>query len=334
MKQCKKIELLRILKHNYPGLVKVFLKASPVALFRRETPMALRLITFAQGSAVRPGAMLGDSEVLDLTAAGLPQADMAAIIAVGAPALAAIRALVANPPAAARLPLAAVKLLAPIPRPARNIFCVGRNYMDHVAEGDRTRGITNSELPKFPQFFTKAPETVIAPGDSIPDHGATGVTQWLDYEAELTLIIGKPGANIEKEDALSHVFGWTIANDVTGRDLQRRYGQWFKGKSLDGSCPLGPWIIPADELDASDIAIQLWINGEQRQSSRTSKMIFDVKDILHHLSKGFTLQPGDVVMTGTPEGVGYAMVPPQVLKTGDVVKIAVEGIGELTNPVG
>lgn len=300
--------------------------------------MALRLITFAAkttpGAAPRPGAMLGDSEVLDLTAAGLPQADMGAIIAAGAPALAAIRALVANPPAAARLPLSAVKLLAPIPRPARNIFCVGRNYMDHVAEGDRTRGITNSELPKFPQFFTKAPETVIAPGDTIPDHGATGVTQWLDYEAELTLIIGKPGANIAKEDALSHVFGWTIANDVTGRDLQRRYGQWFKGKSLDGSCPLGPWIIPADELDASDLAIQLWINGEQRQSSRTSKMIFDVKEILHHLSKGFTLQPGDVVMTGTPEGVGYAMVPPQVLKTGDVVKIAVEGIGELTNPVG
>ena len=153
-------------------------------------------------------------------------------------------------------------------------------------------------------------------------------------EGANALIIGKPGTNIEKVDALSHVFGWTIANDVTGRDLQRRYGQWFKGKSLDGSCPLGPWIIPADELDASDLAIQLWINGEQRQSSRTSKMIFDVTEIIHHLSKGFTLLPGDVIMTGTPEGVGYAMVPPQVLKSGDVVRIAIEGIGELTNPVG
>ncbi|WP_421989196.1 fumarylacetoacetate hydrolase family protein [Roseococcus sp.] len=278
--------------------------------------------------------MLGDSEILDLQAAGLAYADLAAVIAEGASAVAAIRAKVANPPAGAKVALASTKLLAPLPRPARNIFCVGRNYMDHVAEGDRTRGITSSELPKFPQFFTKAPDTVIAPGDTIPDHGATGVTEWLDYEAELTLIIGKPGANISKEDALSHVFGWTIANDVTGRDLQRRYGQWFKGKSLDRSCPLGPWIIPAEDLDASDLAIQLWINGEQRQSSRTSKMIFDVKDIIYHLSKGFTLLPGDVIMTGTPEGVGYAMVPPQVLKTGDVVKIAVEGIGELTNPVG
>ena len=296
--------------------------------------MTLKLVTFSSASGPKPGAMLGDAEVLDLQAAGLSYPDLASVIARGAPALAEIRAKVANPPAAAKVALASTKLLAPLPRPARNIFCVGRNYMDHVAEGDRTRGITNSELPKFPQFFTKAPESVIAPGDTIPDHGATGVTEWLDYEAELTLIIGKPGANIAKEDALSHVFGWTIANDVTGRDLQRRYGQWFKGKSLDGSCPMGPWIIPADDLDASDIAIQLWINGEQRQSSRTSKMIFDVKDIIHHLSKGFTLLPGDVIMTGTPEGVGYAMTPPQVLKTGDVVKIAVEGIGELTNPVG
>jgi 2-keto-4-pentenoate hydratase/2-oxohepta-3-ene-1,7-dioic acid hydratase in catechol pathway len=296
--------------------------------------MTLKLVTFSNTSGPKPGAMLGDSEILDLQAAGLPYADLAAVVAIGASAVAEIRAKVANPPAGAKVALASTKLLAPLTRPARNIFCVGRNYMDHVAEGDRTRGITTSELPKFPQFFTKAPDTVIAPGDTIPDHGATGVTEWLDYEAELTLIIGKPGANIAKEDALSHVFGWTIANDVTGRDLQRRYGQWFKGKSLDGSCPLGPWIIPAEDLDASDIAIQLWVNGEQRQSSRTSKMIFDVKDIIHHLSKGFTLLPGDVIMTGTPEGVGFAMTPPQVLKTGDVVKIAIEGIGELTNPVG
>jgi 2-keto-4-pentenoate hydratase/2-oxohepta-3-ene-1,7-dioic acid hydratase in catechol pathway len=296
--------------------------------------MTLKLVTFSSASGPRPGAMLGNTEILDLQAAGLPYADLAAVIAKGAPALAEIRAKVASPPTGAKVSLVSTKLLAPLPRPARNIFCVGRNYMDHVAEGDRTRGITNSELPKFPQFFTKAPECVIGPGATIPDHGATGVTEWLDYEAELALVIGKPGANIAKEDALSHVFGWTIANDVTGRDLQRRYGQWFKGKSMDGSCPLGPWIVPAGDLDASDIAIQLWINGEQRQSSRTSKMIFDVKDIIHHLSKGFTLLPGDVIMTGTPEGVGFAMTPPKVLKTGDVVKIAIEGIGELTNPVG
>ena len=296
--------------------------------------MSLRLVTFTDHEGPRAGAMLSETHLLDLAGAGLPHADMASIIAAGDVALSHIRALVAEHAPHARRPLSSVRLLAPLPRPARNIFCVGRNYMDHVAEGDRTRGITSSELPKFPQFFTKAPETVIAPHATIPDHGATGITQWLDYEAELALIIGKPGANIAREDAASHVFGWTIANDVTGRDLQRRYGQWFKGKSLDGSCPMGPWIIPADELDASDLAIQLWVNDEPRQSSRTSKMIFAVADIIHHLSQGFTLLPGDVIMTGTPEGVGYAMVPPRVLKTGDVVRVAVEGIGELTNPVG
>ncbi|MBC7432657.1 MAG: fumarylacetoacetate hydrolase family protein [Rubritepida sp.] len=298
--------------------------------------MSLKLVTFADAHGSRPGAMVGTDQVLDLVAAGALPAGaitMQALIESGASTLAAIRAAVAAPPAGALLQLADVQLLAPIPRPHRNVFCVGRNYMDHVAEGDRTRGITSSELPKYPQFFTKAPDTVIAPGADIPDHTATGVTQWLDYEAELTLIIGKAGANIAQADALSHVFGWTIGNDVTGRDLQRRHGQWFKGKSLDRSCPLGPWIVPADELDATDLAIRLWVNGEERQSSRTSKMIFDVKAIIHQLSQGFTLLPGDVIMTGTPEGVGYAMVPPRVLKDGDVVEIEIEGIGRLSNPV-
>lgn len=298
--------------------------------------MSLKLVTFADAHGSRPGAMVGTNQVLDLVAAGALPAGaitMQALIESGASTLAAIRAAVAAPPAGALLQLADVQLLAPIPRPHRNVFCVGRNYMDHVAEGDRTRGITSSELPKYPQFFTKAPDTVIAPGADIPDHTATGVTQWLDYEAELTLIIGKAGANIAQADALSHVFGWTIGNDVTGRDLQRRHGQWFKGKSLDRSCPLGPWIVPADELDATDLAIRLWVNGEERQSSRTSKMIFDVKAIIHQLSQGFTLLPGDVIMTGTPEGVGYAMVPPRVLKDGDVVEIEIEGIGRLSNPV-
>ncbi len=298
--------------------------------------MATKLVTFQPHGdpAPRAGVLLNEAEVLDLAAAGLPYATMLQVIEAGAAALAAIRAAMANPPAAAVRKLADVALLAPIPRPARNVFCVGRNYLDHVAEGDRASGRDTTEKPKYPQIFTKAPECVIAHGESIPDHGAAGITKWLDYEAELTLVIGTSGRDIAPGDALKHVFGWTIGNDVTGRDLQRRYGQWFKGKSLDRSCPLGPWIIPADELDATDIAIQLWVNGELRQSSRTSKMIFDVNQIIHHLSVGFTLLPGDVVLTGTPEGVGYAMQPPQVLKAGDVVRIAIEGIGELVNPVG
>lgn len=292
---------------------------------------ALNLITFADAAGSRAGVLLSGGRVLDLAIAMPPARDMLAVIDGGAAMLAAIRALAANPPANALLALSSVALQAPIPKPRRNVFCVGRNYMDHVAEGDRTRGITNSEVPKYPQFFTKAADCVIAPDAKVPTH--EGVTKWLDYEVELVAIIGTAGRDIPKEKALDHVFGWTIGNDVTGRDLQRRHGQWFKGKSLDRSCPLGPVIVPAADLSAADLAIGLKINGEQRQSSRTSKMIFDVPEIIHQLSAGFTLLPGDVIMTGTPEGVGYAMQPPQTLKAGDVMELTIEGIGTLTNTI-
>jgi len=292
---------------------------------------ALNLITFADAAGSRAGVLLSGGRVLDLAIAMPPARDMLAVIDGGAAMLAAIRALAANPPANALLPLASVALQAPIPKPRRNVFCVGRNYMDHVAEGDRTRGITQSEVPKYPQFFTKAADCVIAPDAKVPTH--EGVTKWLDYEVELVAIIGTAGRDIPKEKALEHVYGWTIGNDVTGRDLQRRHGQWFKGKSLDRSCPLGPVVVPAADLSAADLAIGLKINGEQRQSSRTSKMIFDVPEIIHQLSSAFTLLPGDVIMTGTPEGVGYAMQPPQTLKAGDVMELTIEGIGTLTNTI-
>ena len=292
---------------------------------------ALNLITFADAAGSRAGVLLSGGRVLDLAVAMPPARDMLAVIDGGAAMLAAIRALAANPPANALLALASVALQAPIPKPRRNVFCVGRNYMDHVAEGDRTRGITQSEVPKYPQFFTKAADCVIAPGANVPTH--EGVTKWLDYEVELVAIIGTAGRDIPKEKALEHVYGWTIGNDVTGRDLQRRHGQWFKGKSLDRSCPLGPVIVPAADLNAADLAISLKLNGEQRQASRTSKMIFDVPEIIHQLSSGFTLLPGDVIMTGTPEGVGYAMEPPQTMKAGDVMELTIEGIGTLTNTV-
>ena len=292
---------------------------------------ALNLITFADAAGSRAGVLLSGGRVLDLAVAMPPARDMLAVIDGGAAMLAAIRALAANPPPNAVLPLAGVALQAPIPKPRRNVFCVGRNYMDHVAEGDRTRGITQSEVPKYPQFFTKAADCVIAPGANVPTH--EGVTKWLDYEVELVAIIGTAGRDIPKEKALEHVYGWTIGNDVTGRDLQRRHGQWFKGKSLDRSCPLGPVIVPASDLNAADLAIGLKLNGEQRQSSRTSKMIFDVTEIIHQLSSGFTLLPGDVIMTGTPEGVGYAMQPPQTMKAGDVMELTIEGIGTLTNTI-
>ena len=292
---------------------------------------ALNLITFADAAGSRAGVLLSGGRVLDLAVAMPPARDMLAVIDGGAPMRAAIRTIAANPPANALLALASVALQAPIPKPRRNVFCVGRNYMDHVAEGDRTRGITQSEVPKYPQFFTKAADCVIAPGANVPTH--EGVTKWLDYEVELVAVIGTAGRDIPKEKALEHVYGWTIGNDVTGRDLQRRHGQWFKGKSLDRSCPLGPVIVPASDLNAADLTISLKLNGEQRQSSRTSKMIFDVTEIIHQLSSGFTLLPGDVIMTGTPEGVGYAMEPPQTMKAGDVMELTIEGIGTLTNTI-
>jgi 2-keto-4-pentenoate hydratase/2-oxohepta-3-ene-1,7-dioic acid hydratase in catechol pathway len=296
--------------------------------------MATKLVTFEDGTGPRAGALLNGGRVLDVAAASSGPyagraADMLSLIEAGPEALTALRALAADPPRDAVA--GATRLLAPIPRPRRNVFCVGRNYMDHVAEGDRTRGIEKSELPKYPQFFTKAPECVIGPEESIPDHA--GTTQWLDYEVELAAVIGLEGRDIPAERALDHVWGWTVANDVTGRDLQRRYGQWFKGKSLDRSCPLGPWIVPAAELDALDTGIRCRVNGETRQDSRTSKMIFDVREIIRQLSIGFTLRPGDVVMTGTPEGVGYAMQPPRTLKDGDVVECEIDGIGTLRNTV-
>ncbi len=289
-----------------------------------------RLASFTDARGPRVGAVLDDGRVIDLVAAGVAAAaDMIGLIEAGPAALAAAQQAAASPPAGAIL--SGVRLLAPIPRPRRNVFCVGRNYMDHVAEGDRTRGITQSELPKYPQFFTKVPEAVIAHGDPVPAH--TGITEWLDYEVELVAVIGREGANIPKERALEHVFGWTIGNDVTARELQRRYGQWFKGKSLDRSCPLGPWIVPAAELDALATGIRCFVNGEKRQESNTTKMIFDVKEIIHQLSLGFTLRPGDVILTGTPEGVGYAMQPPRTLKPGDVMRCEIDGIGVLENTV-
>jgi 2-keto-4-pentenoate hydratase/2-oxohepta-3-ene-1,7-dioic acid hydratase in catechol pathway len=296
-----------------------------------------KLVTFADGKgAPRPGAMLDDGRVLDLAMAAsgtfaAQAADMLSLIEAGPAVLTAVRALAAEPPPGSVLDAGGVRLLAPIPRPRRNVFCVGRNYMDHVAEGDRTRGIEKSELPKYPQFFTKAPDCVIGPEEPIPDHA--GTTQWLDYEVELAAVIGREGRDIPAERALDHVFGWTIGNDVTGRELQRRYGQWFKGKSLDRSCPLGPWIVPAAELDALDTGIRCRVNRETRQESRTSKMIFDVREIIRQLSIGFTLRPGDVIMTGTPEGVGYAMQPPRTLKDGDVIECEIDGIGTLRNTV-
>ena len=223
-----------------------------------------------------------------------------------------------------------VSLLAPIPQPSKNVFCVGRNYAAHIAEGDKAQKKTVG-VTEYPVYFTKPHTAVIGPDADIPIFQSLSTS--IDYEVELTIVIGKPGRNIAKENAWNHIFGYTIINDISARDIQRRHGgQYFKGKAFDGSCPMGPWIVTADAIkDPHNLSIKLSVNGEQRQDGNTRDMIFDIPTLIESLSEGLTLQPGDLIATGTPSGVGYAMEPPQFLKEGDVVTCEVEGIGHLRN---
>ena len=226
--------------------------------------------------------------------------------------------------------LADVQLCAPLV-PQKNVFCVGRNYLEHAREGARAAG-KELKLPDVPTFFTKAPTAIADPGATLTLLKA--VSNEYDWEAELAVVIGKHGRDIPEESALEYVFGYTCLNDLTARDLQRAHGQWFKGKSLDHSCPVGPWVVTADEIpDPQNLAIQLTVNGAVKQSANTSSMIFSVARIISELSKGMTLEPGDIIATGTPEGVGFARTPPEFLKDGDTVEITISGIGTLHNTI-
>ncbi|RTL09923.1 MAG: FAA hydrolase family protein [Neisseriaceae bacterium] len=231
--------------------------------------------------------------------------------------------------------LADVILEAPIIRPRRNIFCVGKNYLDHVKEVAKSglgSGTTSSAAaPEYPIFFSKVPESVIGHQASILSH--EGLTEQLDYEAELALIIGKQGRGISQEEALDYVWGYTIINDVSARDLQKRHQQWHLAKSLDSFCPMGPWLVSKDEINHQDTLVKCWVNGELRQNSSTSQFIFDISTIIATLSAGITLYPGDIIATGTPSGVGMGFSPPKFLKSGDVVTIEIDGIGKLENTV-
>jgi 2-keto-4-pentenoate hydratase/2-oxohepta-3-ene-1,7-dioic acid hydratase in catechol pathway len=224
-----------------------------------------------------------------------------------------------------------VRLHAPIPRPTKNVFCVGRNYAEHVAEGARARGEA-TKIPQHAVFFTKAPTSVTGPFDDIP-YDAT-LTQQVDWEAELGAIIGTGGRDIRKADALRHVFGYTVVNDVTARDLQKAHFQFFKGKSLDAFCPIGPVVVTADEFgDPQHKLVSCRVNGVVKQQQSTSEMLFPVDAIIETLSRGLTLEPGDIIATGTPEGVGFGRTPPEFLQHGDVMETEVEGIGVLRNRV-
>lgn len=228
------------------------------------------------------------------------------------------------------VPLAGVTLQAPVV-PERNVFCVGRNYLEHAREGARAAG-RELKLPNVPTFFTKAPTAIAAP-DSVLRLDAR-ISREYDFEAELAIVIGARCKNVPESEAPNVVFGYTCLNDVTARDLQREHGQWFKGKSLDYGCPLGPWIVSPEEIgDAQALEIRFLRNGVEKQHSNTSHMIFSLRRIVAELSKGMTLLPGDVIATGTPEGVGFARTPPEFLSDGDVMDVEIEKIGTLRNTV-
>jgi 2-keto-4-pentenoate hydratase/2-oxohepta-3-ene-1,7-dioic acid hydratase in catechol pathway len=230
----------------------------------------------------------------------------------------------------AAVPLSSVTLHAPV-RPQKNVICVGRNYLAHAAEGARALG-KELTLPDVPTFFTKAPTAIADPGATL--HLDHTLSAQYDFEAELAIVIGKRCKNVSREDALGVVFGYTCLNDVTARDLQRAHLQWFKGKSLDDTCPIGPWIVDAAEIgDPQNLTVKMRINGVEKQNANTSTMIFDVRTIIASLSRGLTLEPGDVIATGTPEGVGFARVPPEFLRDGDVMEVDIERIGLLINTV-
>ena len=228
------------------------------------------------------------------------------------------------------IPLGSVELDAPI-RPSRNVFCVGRNYLEHALEGARAAG-RELKLPSRPTFFTKAPTAIAAPGATL--FLSSRVSREYDYEAELAVVIGARCKDLDERDAPHVIFGYTALNDVTARDLQREHGQWFKGKSLDHSCPIGPWIVTPEELgDPGNLELRLRHNGVEKQHANTSKMIFPVARLVAELSQGMTLLPGDVIATGTPEGVGFARNPPEFLADGDVLEVEIERIGILHNIV-
>jgi 2-keto-4-pentenoate hydratase/2-oxohepta-3-ene-1,7-dioic acid hydratase in catechol pathway len=224
-----------------------------------------------------------------------------------------------------------VRWHAPIPRPSRNVFCIGRNYAEHVLEGARARGEA-PKIPQYPVFFTKATTTVTGPFDDVPWEPA--ITQQVDWEAELGVIIGIGGRNISRTDALNHVFGYTVINDVTARDLQKNHLQFFKGKSLDGFCPMGPVVVTADEFGNPQMK-PLWcrVNGEVKQQGTTADMLFPVNVIIEALSLGMTLESGDIIATGTPDGVGFGRTPPEFLGDGDELETEVSGIGVLRNRI-
>ena len=281
----------------------------------------MRLLTFEADGKARPGVLLETNGIFDLSTAGFPS--MLDVIEANSGDLRKLRELLPEASADTAYSLGAVKLLAPIPKP-RKLICVGLNYRDHATE-------TGSEIPAVPTIFNKFATAVIAPGENII---LPKVSQSPDYEAEFAFIIGRGGRRIPAESWKEHVFGYTIVNDVSARDYQRATTQWLMGKTFDTFAPMGPWIVTADAVpDPHNLDIRMEINGEILQNSNTRELIFKIPDLIAFLSSVFTLEPGDIVSTGTPAGVGVARKPPRFLQPGDDVAVQIPAIGELRNPV-
>ncbi|HEX9080606.1 MAG TPA: fumarylacetoacetate hydrolase family protein [Desulfuromonadaceae bacterium] len=292
----------------------------------------MKIATYWHGGTRQVGRLSGDGRSVTPLALGEEGRDRGALALVERMA----QGLPVPEAAAPALPLEAVRLDAPLPRPRRNIFCVGKNYHEHAREFARSGFDTSlakpgDDIPSHPIIFSKVPESVVGPG--VPIRIPAGVSEAIDYEAELAVVIGRGGRGIPADRAMGHVWGYTIINDVTARDWQQRHKQWLLGKSFDTFCPMGPWLVTADELEGADTRVRCWVNDELRQDARTTDLIFDIPTLIATISAGITLHPGDLIATGTPVGVGIGFTPPKYLRPGDRVRIEIDGIGTLENPV-
>ena len=288
----------------------------------------MRLVTYRHQGQVRVGVVLGD-QVADVSSVA---ADMNTLIQGGQQALDDARQAAEN---GAKAALSDVQLLAPIPRPLKNVFCLGLNYREHVAEGAGAGVRSTADAPEYPIWFTKPPTAVTGPYDDIPINSRVS-TQY-DWEVELGVVIGKAGKHVAKDKAYEHVHSYTVINDFSVRDIQRRHGpppQWFKGKSWDKGSPIGPWLITPDELgNPEKLQVTCRVNGVVKQDSNTSLMIFDIPTQIADITDVLTLEPGDIISTGTPSGVGFARKPPEFLKHGDVLETEIEKIGVMRNRI-
>ncbi|MDL2273001.1 fumarylacetoacetate hydrolase family protein [Oscillospiraceae bacterium OttesenSCG-928-G22] len=296
----------------------------------------MKLLTFLSGDTELAGVLTKDGRhVLPLKSASLskPFPTLLSFITEHTKAdFERLRELASGQNPGEALPLSDVRVIAPIPRPKNDIYCLGLNYLDHVAEGDKAFG-RDIVRPENAVYFGKRNACVIGPDCAIPRH--EGLTEKIDYEVEFAVVLGTGGRNIAADDVASHIFGYTIVNDVSARDLQARHFQWFYGKNLDGYCPMGPYIVTADEFSyPPKIGLRSRVNGEIRQESNTELLMFPLDHVIPELSKGITLEAGDIIATGTPAGVGMGFDPPRFLSPGDIVECEIDGIGVLSNPVG